>query len=97
MTTFWHPAYGHPDGVSWVPWFRFAGDVGYRAPGHPDGESDEPHLRHVEGLVYPMSDPTAPWFEILGSFAYPAARPGPPWFTIAPESLARYQPSGPGP
>ena len=86
MTTYWRPAYGHPDGDSSRAWFRIECDWGYRMSGHPYGASDTPCLRIVDGIVYPTfglpHDEQRACFVIVGSFVYAVGVPGAPWFSV---------------
>jgi hypothetical protein len=79
------PSYGHPEGQSRRPWFRFVGDWGFRAEGHPEGPSTAPCLRIADGRVYPtfaLPADDGACFEIVGSFVYLAGSLGAPWFEV---------------
>ena len=82
MVEHWFPYIGHPEGASYVVWFRVINGMGYRTGGNPAGESMSPVLGVVDGWAYPaVSMPgDSPTFEIVGSFVY--APEGSPWFRI---------------
>jgi hypothetical protein len=89
VSSYWLPAYGHPDGLSSTAWFRIDDERGYRAAGHPEGESDKPCLRLVDGEAYPTFSPLpsdGPCFEVIGSFVYPVGV-NTPWFVIRRDQL----------